>query len=983
MFILFFIFFPFKGYKPAMVKSATNFQIKSFQEPDLRLVLSNWGYFGNAGEYSQYMWSCEFPKYSGQEYLFQGALWIGAKVGSDYHTSVGTDGWQAENEMFPGSDSADTIIKRSINPSSPYYDPNAISEEDIITEYTDTVGPPYSPDTHFPLGLQIKQNGYAWWYPGGSIILEYWIKNIGTYNLDSIYVGLYIDGDCHPVTSDWAEAWYGAQDDATGFRRWADESDTLWPAGTVLYHYSGGGYLSQDVGGTPKYQDPKSYINTAWLADADGFNDGNSGGSSDNPSVTGASVLYPRDKKILYNWWFSDSDSSLDWGPGGLLGDPNGGTPSSPLVDNPDTAKYWILSDTTAAGGVDPDQVGPNGVNAKWPGGWPPAIDSINDTRYLLSFGGFSLAPGDSFRFALEYAGGENFHYSYVIGQYDFSSLADNIWKGYQVYDNPGVDTDGDGNKGDFVVSSTGDTVFITGDGVPDYMVPPEFPPAAPRYLNATRTDTSVYLKWEQDEMDIKGFNVYRADTTGGPYTKLNTTLLPEKSYLDTTNLVIGNTYYYVITAVDTLNQESGYSDEISVPFGKPYPVPSISATWGKNAYIDITLQPSPSADVVSYNIWRRSEQESTFTLTGSISNTSLRDTSLINGVHYYYYAVAVDTSGLESDASDTACGLPMGFDSGILLVDETPNLSDAPDSVADSFYHTILSEYTYTDWDNSDGSNPPSLQDLSPYILLIWHHDYPLSYFSNFSQMESILEDYLKAGGRLWVVGSNDLGFSNDSLTRKYLHIKDIHSQSNLDFIGATGDFGYPSIMVDSTWLYSHWGDTLRYITVFTSVDGKPAYYYISGTGDTTFDGKVCASQYIDSTGGVIIFGFLLSYMERDAAISAGKIAVNRLMTLNGIKERKNRDKQITKKFLIYPNPSSYFHINAVIPVKGYASIKVYDITGRIVKTLIEGNVEKKRISIRWDGKMDDGKISPAGIYFIRINAPSMKSTKKVVLLR
>ena len=55
MFVLFVFLFPCKGYKPAMVKSAPNIQIKSFQESDIRLILSNWGFFGNAGEYSQYI----------------------------------------------------------------------------------------------------------------------------------------------------------------------------------------------------------------------------------------------------------------------------------------------------------------------------------------------------------------------------------------------------------------------------------------------------------------------------------------------------------------------------------------------------------------------------------------------------------------------------------------------------------------------------------------------------------------------------------------------------------------------------------------------------------------------------------------------------------------------------------------------------------------------------------------------------------------
>ncbi len=530
-----------KGAKP-------NTRIKSHDRGNMKLVISNWGFFGNAGEYSQYMWSCEYPANSHEDYLFQGALWIGAlmtdSLGNvDTLVTVGADGWQWENEMFPGSADSDTIIERSIDKSSPYYDSiNAVSEQDYVAEYTDTIGVPYAPGSHHPMGLSVKQESYQWSYSYAQdfIILKFTVKNMNKQgkSLKKMYVGLYIDGDCHPVSSDPAVGWNGAQDDVTGFRRWADESDTLWPAGTKLYHYNDttGHYKEQDVGNTPKYQDPGSYINTAWLADGDGFNDARSGGPSLNPSVTGSRILYPPPDNIIFNWWFSDPDASKDWGPGGLMGDQFGGTPSSPLVSRPDIAKYWILSDTTASGGFDPDQVGPNGVNAKWPGGWPSGVDSINDTRYLISFGPYNLAYGDSINLIVGYVGGENFHPTNVIGQYDFSDFALNSSWAYKVYDNPGRYSDTlpppagvDSCKGDYVVIPP-DTAkrYITGDGIPDYAGP--IPPPAPdlivkprdKYLDLywdkkseNALDPFIYLQTNDSSIakDFEGYRIYLSET--------------------------------------------------------------------------------------------------------------------------------------------------------------------------------------------------------------------------------------------------------------------------------------------------------------------------------------------------------------------------------------------------------------------------------------------------------------------------------------
>ena len=537
-----------KGGKP-------NTQIKSHDMGNMKLVISNWGFFGNAGLYSKYMWSCEYPANSHEDYLFQGALWIGAlmtdSLGNvDTLVTVGADGWQWENEMFPGSADSDTIIERSIDKSSPYYDSiNAVSEQDYVAEYTDTIGPPYAPASHHPMGLDVRQESYQWSYSYAQdfIILKFIIKNINKQgkSLNKMYVGLYIDGDCHPVTSDWAAGWYGAQDDVTGFRRWADESDTLWPAGTELYRYNKatGHYEEQDVGGTPKYQDPGSYINTAWLADDDGYNDARSGGPSLNPCVTGSRILYPPPENIIFNWWFSDPDPSKDWGPGGLMGDPFGGTPSSPLVSRPDIAKYWILSDTTATHGFDPDQVGPHGVNASDSISWPPGVDSINDTRYLLSFGPYNLAYGDSVSLIVGYVGGEHFHPTNTIGHYDFSDFALNSSWAYKVYDNPGrdspefvrneageiVDTVYDGYCGDYYVIPP-DTVkhYITGDGIPDYAGP--IPPPSPdlivkprdKYLDLywskkpeNSMDPFIFLQTGDSSIakDFEGYRIYLSET--------------------------------------------------------------------------------------------------------------------------------------------------------------------------------------------------------------------------------------------------------------------------------------------------------------------------------------------------------------------------------------------------------------------------------------------------------------------------------------
>jgi hypothetical protein len=73
----------------------------------------------------------------------------------------------------------------------------------------------------------------------------------------------------------------------------------------------------------------------------------------------------------------------------------------------------------------------------------------------------------------------------------------------------------------------------------------------------------SVTLSWTASiSPNITGYNIYRSVTSGGPYTKLNSSLIAATTYLDTA-VQAGQTYYYVATAVDASNNESPNSTEV------------------------------------------------------------------------------------------------------------------------------------------------------------------------------------------------------------------------------------------------------------------------------------------------------------------------------------------------------------------------------------------------------------------------------------
>lgn len=72
----------------------------------------------------------------------------------------------------------------------------------------------------------------------------------------------------------------------------------------------------------------------------------------------------------------------------------------------------------------------------------------------------------------------------------------------------------------------------------------------------------SVTLSWTAStSSNISGYKLYRGTASGGPYTVISASLIGGTAYIDS-SVSAGLTYYYVATAVDSSNVESGYSNQ-------------------------------------------------------------------------------------------------------------------------------------------------------------------------------------------------------------------------------------------------------------------------------------------------------------------------------------------------------------------------------------------------------------------------------------
>jgi len=104
------------------------------------------------------------------------------------------------------------------------------------------------------------------------------------------------------------------------------------------------------------------------------------------------------------------------------------------------------------------------------------------------------------------------------------------------------------------------------------------------------------------------------------------------------------------------------------------------------------------------------------------------------------------------------------------------------------------------------------------------------------------------------------------------------------------------------------------------------------------------------------------------------------------------SRDHSTIPKFFAlgqsYPNPFEKiaeirYQIGIDSRQKSVVSMNIYDVTGRLVRTLVNEPQEPGYYNVLWDGKDDLGKVVPSGIYFYRLEAGDFTGMRKMVVMR
>lgn len=294
-------------------------------------------------------------------YLFGGTLWVGGIVNGDTLVSTGADGWVSVREMFPDGDPPQPAVTRILAPAADY------SLRALLTDTNTTLTTldPFDWQPHQPLNIRIASRSHTWEDTASHnfVVYDLVLTNIGETTINDGYVGLYFDADVCWECSDN----FGFQDDLAGF-------------------------LSED--------------SIAYIIDNDGDLEAV---LPEQPTIRSFNFRLLESAlplaHISFNWWISNGNPEMDFGPrerpgAGLWPEPlrdfgTGGT-GTPMGD---ANKYYLMRNRE----IDYDQFRSATIDSTDTLWMPREVNFVDfasgyDTRFLASYGPFTLQPGESNR---------------------------------------------------------------------------------------------------------------------------------------------------------------------------------------------------------------------------------------------------------------------------------------------------------------------------------------------------------------------------------------------------------------------------------------------------------------------------------------------------------------------------------------------------------------------------------------------------------
>ena len=169
-------------------------------------------------------------------------------------------------------------------------------------------------------------------------------------------------------------------------------------------------------------------------------------------------------------------------------------------------------------------------------------------------------------------------------------------------------------------------------------------------------------------------------------------------------------------------------------------------------------------------------------------------------------------------------------------------------------------------------------------------------------------------------------------------------------------------------------------------SVTGSPYIGVIVGVPEMPLKNIHLQNVSISASTGLIVRNASIDTTATNVKVTSGS---SYIIQTNGIVSGVSavRDKLTPENFSLsqnYPNPfNPTTQIEFSLPKESIVTIKIYNILGKEIKTLVNGEKTAGEHTITWNGMNDNGIQAASGTYFYRISTGNFSQVKKMIFMK
>ena len=153
-------------------------------------------------------------------------------------------------------------------------------------------------------------------------------------------------------------------------------------------------------------------------------------------------------------------------------------------------------------------------------------------------------------------------------------------------------------------------------------------------------------------------------------------------------------------------------------------------------------------------------------------------------------------------------------------------------------------------------------------------------------------------------------------------------------------------------------------------NIDGFETIGFVDGHGTVAEQIKY---RFFDNLSNHGVYYYRLKQIDRDGTFEFSKIQSVDVVTPLNFELQQN-----------YPNPfNPETRIAFTLPQTVNVSIQIYDVAGRLVRTLVDGQVQAGHHQVTWKGRNDQGVIVSSGVYMYQIKTAEHLEIRKLVFAK